>query len=271
MIYDVTTYLTSPLAIRTPTGTQPPDDIDVNFMHGSVLDLFKFNTGRDITKQLDRLNIDSTILARQKVCLRNLFLVGKVDNRQPSQCLFANNILLALLPIVVAIIGLKTLGSINFSAARAPEDYDKFDICQMSRYTEGDVSLCRTIDSLAQIKYDEKLLVICDGMITGSGNDRSTPRIVLDILGADPTLDPGPLSFMSLGGAKQHIMGKVYSGLYECVGHAVPHLAAVKMGKPTERTRPGNCGKRDSQMLLMHFLNKVFFFFCGSVFIVRKC
>jgi len=259
MIYDVTTYLTSPLAIRTPTGTQPPDDIDVNFMHGSVLDLFKFNAGRDITKQLNRLNIDSTILARQKVCLRNLFLVGKVDNRQPSQCLFANNILLALLPIVVAIIGLKTLGSINFSAARAPEDYDKFDICQMSRYTEGDVSLCRTIDSLAQIKYDEKLLVICDGMITGSGNDRSTPRIVLDILGADPTLDPGPLSFMSLGeGAKQHIMGKVYSRLYECVGHAVPHLAAVKMGKPTERTWPGNC---DSQMLLMHFLNKVFFFF----------
>jgi chitin synthase len=116
-------------------------------------------------------------------------------------------------------------------------------------------------------------LVICDGMIAGSGNDRPTPRIVLDVLGADPTLDPEPLSFMSLGeGAKQHIMGKVYSGLYECVGHAVPHLAAVKMGKPTERTGPGNCGKRDSPMLLMHFLNKFFFFFfvdlfslCGNV------
>jgi chitin synthase len=241
MIYDVTTYLTSPLAIRTPAGTQPPGDIDVNFMHGSVLDLFKFNAGRDITKQLDRLNIDSTILARQKVCLRNLFLVGKVDNRQSSPCLFANNILLALLAIMVAIIGLKTLGSINFSAA-------KFVICQMPCYTEGDVSLCRTIDSLAQMKYDDKrkfLPVICNGMIVGFGNDRPTPRIVLDILGADPTLDPEPLSFMSLGeGAKQHIMGKVYSGLYECAGHAVPHLAAVKMGKPTERIIVVNVTRR---------------------------
>jgi len=90
MIYDVTTYLTSPSAIRAPTGPQAPGDIDVNFMHGSVLDLFKFNAGRDITKQLDRLNIDSAILARQKVCLRNLFLVGKIDNRQSPQCLFVN-------------------------------------------------------------------------------------------------------------------------------------------------------------------------------------
>ena len=275
MIYDVTTYLTSPPAIRAPTGTQAPADTDVNFMHGSVLDLFKFNAGRDITKQLDRLNIDKAILARQKVCLRNLFLVGKVDNRQSPQCLFANYILLVLSVIMVAIIGFKFLASINFSASRAPEDHDKFVICQVPCYTEGDVSLRRTIDSLAQLKYDDKrklIVVICDGMIVGSGNDRPTPRIVLDILGADPNLDPEPLSFMSLGeGAKQHNMGKVYSGLYECAGHVVPYLVIVKMGKPTERTRPGNRGKRDSQMLLMHFLNKVCVFFwigfwlCGNV------
>jgi chitin synthase len=49
-------------------------------------------------------------------------------------------------------------------------------------------SLRKTIDTLAQMKYDDKrklLLVICDGIIVGSGNDRPTPRIVLDILGAD--------------------------------------------------------------------------------------
>ena len=97
-------------------------------------------------------------------------------------------------------------------------------------------------------------------MIVGSGNDRPTPRIVLDILGADPNNDPEPLSFLSLGkGARQHNMGKVYSGLYECAGHVVPYLVVVKVGKPTERSRPGNRGKRDSQMVLMHFLNKVHF------------
>ena len=41
-------------------------------------------------------------------------------------------------------------------------------------------------------------------MVLGSGNDRPTPRIVLDILGADPTMDPEPLSFQSIGnGLKQ--------------------------------------------------------------------
>jgi chitin synthase len=49
----------------------------------------------------------------------------------------------------------------------------------------------------------------------------------------------------------------VYAGLYECSGHVVPYVVVVKVGKPTERPKPGNRGKRDSQMLLMHFLNKV--------------
>ena len=263
LVYDLTTYLTSPPAIKTPSGTQAPAGIDVNFMHTAVLNLFTMAAGQDITKRLDSLDIDKDVLSWQKTCLRNLFTIGKVDNRQSPQCLFANDILLVLSIIMVAIIGFKFLASINFAAARAPEDHDKFVICQVPCYTEGDISLRKTIDSLAQMKYDDKrklLLVICDGMIVGSGNDRPTPRIVLDILGADPNLDPEPLSFVSLGeGAKQHNMGKVYSGLYECSGHVVPYLVVVKIGKPTERSRPGNRGKRDSQMLLMHFLNKVRF------------
>ena len=261
MIFDLTTYLTSPPAVRAPTGMQAPAGINLDFMHGDVLDLFKLHAGHDITKELDRLNIDRSVLAAQKVCLRNLFLMGRVDNRQSPQCLFSNYILLVLSVIMVSIIGFKFLASINFGAARAPEDHDKFVICQVPCYTEGDVSLRKTIDSLAQLKYDDKrklLVVICDGMIVGSGNDRPTPRIVLDILGADPNVDPEPLSFLSLGnGAKQHNMGKVYAGLYECSGHVVPYLVIVKIGTPTERSRPGNRGKRDSQILLMRFLNKV--------------
>ena len=64
------------------------------------------------------------------------------------------------------------------------------------------------------------------------------PRIVLDILGADPNLKPEALSFISLGeGARQHNMGKVYSGLYECSGHVVPYLVVVKIDKPSEHSR----------------------------------
>jgi chitin synthase len=121
-----------------------------------------------------------------------------------------------------AIISFKFLASINFSVAHAPEDHEKFIICQVPCYTKDDVSLRRTIDSsLAQMKYDNKrklILVICDGMFVGSGNDQPTPRIMLDILGADPSPVPESLGFMSLGGrckAAQYGMDKGQSGLYE--------------------------------------------------------
>ena len=260
LVYDLTSYINNGPALRAPYGQQAPPT-DPHFMDSSVLDVFKFNSGTDVTKMLNNLAIDKAVLARQKVCLRNLFVIGKVDRRFSPQCYFSMYILLVLSAIMVSVIGFKFLASMNFGAARAPEDHDKFVICQVPCYTEGDGSLRKTIDSLAQLKYDDKrklLLIICDGMIVGSGNDRPTPRIVLDILGADPNLDPEPLSFLSLGeGSKQHNMGKVYSGLYECSGHVVPYLVVVKIGRPTERSRPGNRGKRDSQMLLMRFLNNV--------------
>lgn len=37
LIYDLTAYLTSPPAIMTPSGTQAPGGIVVNFMDSSVL------------------------------------------------------------------------------------------------------------------------------------------------------------------------------------------------------------------------------------------
>jgi len=104
---------------------------------------------------------------------------------------------------------------------------DKFVVCQVPCYTEGEDSLRRTIDSLAALNYDDKrklLFLICDGNIIGSGNDRTTPRIVLDVLGVDPKLDPEPLLFKSIGeGSRQINYGKVYSGLYEFEGHVVPY------------------------------------------------
>ncbi|EIW79950.1 glycosyltransferase family 2 protein [Coniophora puteana RWD-64-598 SS2] len=264
LVYDLTSYVNNGPSIQTPSGTQiGGGGTDAQFMNSGVVGLFKYNSGQDLSKQLGKLGMTSDQLAAQRTCLRNLFLKGMVDNRESPACQFSTYILLVLSIIMVSVIGFKFIASVNFGAARAPEDHDKFVICQVPCYTEGEISLRRTIDSLAQLKYDDKrklILVICDGNIVGSGNDRPTPRIVLDILGADPNIDPEPLSFLSLGeGVKQHNMGKVYSGLYECAGHVVPYLVVVKTGKPSERSRPGNRGKRDSQMVIMRFFNKVHF------------
>jgi len=193
----------------------------------------------------------------------NYFYIGQTDFRKTARCQTQNYLLLSFTIILCAVILLKFVSALQLGSKAMPSPQNKFVICQVPCYTEGEDSLRQTIDSLAKMRYDDKrklIFVICDGMIVGSGNDRPTPRIVLDILGHDPNNDPEPLSFLSLGeGAKQHNMGKVYSGLYECSGHVVPYLVVVKVGKPTERQRPGNRGKRDSQMVLMHFLNKVHF------------
>lgn len=118
------------------------------------------------------------------------------------------------------------LAALQLGSKRSPELQDKFVLCQVPCYTEGEDSLRRTIDSLAALNYDDKrklIFIICDGNIIGSGNDRTTPRIVLDILGVDPNLDVEPLLFKSVGeGSKALNYGKVYSGLYEFEGHVVP-------------------------------------------------
>ena len=124
------------------------------------------------------------------------------------------------------------LAALQLGGKRNPEMLDKFVICQVPCYTEGEDSLRRTIDSLAALHYDDKrklLFLICDGNIIGSGNDRTTPRIVLDILGVDPKLDPEPLLFKSVGeGSRQINYGKIYSGLYEFEGHVVPYVLCIK-------------------------------------------
>ncbi|PWZ00150.1 putative Chs8-chitin synthase 8 [Testicularia cyperi] len=264
-VYDVSDYVKqgNQGVLKAPDGFQAASDTNRKFMSDAVISLITQSPGKDITKQLDSLPLDADVLERQRVCLRNLYFIGKVDNRNSPQCRFAQYILLALSLFMVAILGFKFLAALQFGRARKPEDHDKFVICQVPCYTEGEESMRKTINSLAALKYDDKrklLFIICDGMIVGSGNDRPTPRIVLDILGADPNLEPEALSFLSLGeGSKQHNMAKIYSGLYEHHGHVVPYIVVVKCGKPTERSRPGNRGKRDSQLVLMRFLNKVHF------------
>ncbi|KAF9580177.1 hypothetical protein BGW38_003285 [Lunasporangiospora selenospora] len=264
-VYDMTSYIKAGRqgTIRTNPGEPTPAGVNAAFMDPGVVDLFATSAGEDVTLKFNSLPLDTPMKTAMMICLRNLFFVGRVDERTSFRCQFANYMLLVPSILIVCTIGFKFLAALQLGSKREPEEHDKFIILQVPCYTEGEESLRKTLDSLAALRYDDKrklLFVVADGMIIGSGNDRPTPRIVLDILGVDPNVDPEPLSFLSLGdGNKQHNMGKVYSGLYEHNGHVVPYIVIVKVGAPTERQRPGNRGKRDSQMILMRFLNKVHF------------
>ncbi|KAK4666794.1 hypothetical protein QC763_303340 [Podospora pseudopauciseta] len=238
------------------------------FLNTQLTNLVKNNPGEDLTEQITNIwakanTTEGNNIGNTLNCLNNRFYVGTPDFRYSARCQVNNWILLGFSCMICAVILIKFVSALQFGSKRRPSPQDKFVICQVPAYTEGEDSLRKALDSLTALQYDNKrklICVICDGVIVGEGNDRPTPKIVLDILGVDPKTDPPALPFKSVGaGSEQLNYGKVYSGLYEYEGNVVPYLVVVKVGKPSEqnKTKPGNRGKRDSQILLMSFLNRV--------------
>ncbi|KAG2171563.1 hypothetical protein INT43_008289 [Umbelopsis isabellina] len=155
----------------------------------------------------------------------------------------------------------------NFSLAHT--------ICLITAYSEGIQGLRTTLDSVATTDYPNShklLVVICDGVITGSGNEMSTPDICLSMMRdcIVPKDEVQPYSYVAIAdGAKRHNMAKVYAGFYRYDNSTVsptqqqrvPMILIVKCGTEAEKgdKKPGNRGKRDSQIILMSFLQKVMF------------
>ncbi|KAI8093064.1 chitin synthase [Halteromyces radiatus] len=278
-VYDLTDYMNS--ARRYPQGSIP----NYHFLHPSIERLFTTFAGSDATQAWDQMTMDSTLRQKNLDCLDNSFYVGKLDYRETTRCTFVNYLLLSFAVVMSVVILVKFLAALQFGGAPNPEEQDKFVICQVPCYTEDEESLRKTIESITVMQYDDRrklLLLIADGMIIGSGNEKPTPCILLDILGHNHVRDrygdgddvdddndhhsytdddtTEPFMFKSIGeGSQQLNYGKVYSGLYQHEGHVVPYVVVVKVGKSSERTKPGNRGKRDSQIICMNFLNKVHF------------
>ncbi|ATZ55996.1 BcCHSVI [Botrytis cinerea B05.10] len=259
-LYDFTNYYYT-------LDTYPSVDT-YEFMDDTIYQMVLRNPGLDITSDWD--DNYKTANASYQVdilnnlnCMNNLFYAGIPDFRDSIRCQINNYILLAFTIIVCAVIVVKFVSALQFGSKRRPTPQDKFVICQVPAYTEGEDSLRKALDSVTALQYDNKrklICVVCDGMVVGGGNDRPTPKIILDILGVDPKIDPPALPFKSIGdGNEQLNYGKVYSGLYEFEGNVVPYIVVVKVGKESEqsKSKPGNRGKRDTQIILMSFLNRV--------------
>ncbi|KAI4242985.1 MAG: hypothetical protein LQ352_007119, partial [Teloschistes flavicans] len=149
-------------------------------------------------------------------------------------------------------------------------------ICLVTAYSEGEEGLRTTLDSIATTEYPNShkvILVVCDGMIKGQGEDLTTPEIALGMMREHVILPDEVQAFSYVAvasGSKRHNMAKVYSGFYDygedsAISPArqqwVPMMVIVKCGTPDEAKarKPGNRGKRDSQIILMSFLQKVMF------------
>lgn len=149
-------------------------------------------------------------------------------------------------------------------------------ICLVTAYSEGEEGIRTTLDSIATTDFPNShkvIMVVCDGMIKGKGENLTTPEIALSMMG-DYAILPDEVQTFSYvavaSGSKRHNMAKVYSGFYDYGEDSVippekqqrvPMMVVVKCGTEDEakKSKPGNRGKRDSQIILMSFLQKVMF------------
>lgn len=149
-------------------------------------------------------------------------------------------------------------------------------MCLVTAYSEGPEGIRTTLDSIAMTDYpnSHKLIyVVCDGLIKGKGETLSTPEACLSMMKDFAVLpeEVQPFSYVAVAsGSKRHNMAKVYCGFYDYGPDSiipverqqrVPMVTIVKCGTPAEadKPKPGNRGKRDSQIILMSFLQKVMF------------
>jgi chitin synthase len=148
-------------------------------------------------------------------------------------------------------------------------------ICLVTCYSEGEDGIRTTLDSICVSDYPKShtmLLVICDGLITGSGESMSTPDVCIsmmrDLIVPADQVQAQPYVAIA-DGSRQNNCAKVYAGYYKFNNDTVPveqqsrvpMITIVKCGGPEEANaaKPGNRGKRDSQIILMQFLQKVMF------------
>ncbi|KAJ3107082.1 hypothetical protein HDU96_008024 [Phlyctochytrium bullatum] len=151
-------------------------------------------------------------------------------------------------------------------AANVQAQEKPYVITLVTCYSEGEESIKSTLDSIAGATYPDSrklLFVVSDGLIIGSGNSRSTPDIILDLMDSSNSSErPLPVSYIAIAeGSRQLNQAYVYAGYYRSESGAVPTIVVVKCGTAEEASlkKPGNRGKRDSQMILMNFLSRCVF------------
>lgn len=250
-IYDVSAYMD---AVTTPT-----------FLGPNILKIIQNmgKQGKDATAFMEQIKSleGKAQHSRYLNCMNNLFFDGVIDHRHDPQCIITNYTLLASSIFLILIISIKFFAALQYESDTVPETQDAYTIVCIPCYNEGAESLRTCIHSIAESIYAPDrllLIVVVDGVVVGAGNDRPTSAIVADLLGIDPG-EPLYRMYWSLGdGSMQLNMAMVYSGYLAGTMQRLPYIVIVKVGDGKEVNKPGNRGKRDSQMILMQFLSRVY-------------
>jgi cellulose synthase/poly-beta-1,6-N-acetylglucosamine synthase-like glycosyltransferase len=149
--------------------------------------------------------------------------------------------------------------------SRKFEEHDALLVMQIPCYNEDEPTLRKTIESCVQSSYATKrklLFIVADGLVPpGVEGEKPTYKILLeDIFDHKAELDAGiDNQAHSYASFDEH--GASDNRALCCTGHyrGVPYVVVVKVGREDEKDRPkpGNRGKRDSQLLTYNFFHYV--------------
>lgn len=247
--------------------------------------------GKDAT----RLFYNSDRSTRAVRCITDRYLAGRIDKVAPG-CFFASILMYVVLVIVMGIIVIRFAMALVFSWWLAPRmsrpvgkgmpvEWGKEEgdlaipnsnigaelhaICLVTCYSEGRNEIRGTLEAITNTAYSDTrklIFVVCDGIVKGHGEMETSAGICVSLLTRDARFaEPKPLGYIAVGmGSKRENAAKVYAGHYHsALGRKAPMIIIVKCGSGSEREsaeaqgKPGNRGKRDSQMILMNFIMRV--------------
>eukprot|EP00835_Amoeboradix_gromovi_P006608 NODE_813_length_3989_cov_0.548329.p1 type:complete len:861 gc:universal NODE_813_length_3989_cov_0.548329:517-3099(+) len=160
-----------------------------------------------------------------------------------------------------------TMGAAIDSIEIPPDLRLIYSILMVTCYSEDEEGLKTTLESIGDLEYPKRyklIVVVCDGIVFGSKQKKSTPDIVLGLIKEDESLGrPEPKSYISIAdGEKRHNKARIHCGQYITkLGNSSNIIVIVKCGTDVESmsNKPGNRGKRDSQIILMDFYRTVMF------------
>eukprot|EP00957_Ditylum_brightwellii_P103443 7882434-Ditylum_brightwellii.AAC.1 len=104
------------------------------------------------------------------------------------------------------------------------------------------------------------MLVVADGVITGRGEDMSTPEHLANILGFKINSQKDQSYGYTSIGATGTNRATAHYGVYQKGNKLLKYIVVIKIGDESEQTsstRPGNRGKRDSQLIVTGLFNRI--------------
>lgn len=192
------------------------------------------------------------------------YFIGKLDTRYNPVCAALDILYLVILGCIASILVVKFLLALCILRKQYPKLKSKYVIVFIPCYTEDHSSIEKTVNSIYDNKYPDKkklIFIVVDGVVKGRGNDLTTAEITLNIFNRSLKEYSNTCRYRCTHEVEDYNNARVYSGWHTNNGHTVPYIVVVKTGNDNEKDiyKPGNRGKRDSQLILLNFISRAYY------------